>query len=60
VPSNRGTQRSNQKTVIAARQIAADGSRRIATEAVRHQPFPLFGDFKRAANLAAEFDMGIA
>ena len=46
----------DQKTVIAAGQIAADGPGGVAADAVGDQPFALFGNFERAADLAAEFD----
>src|SRR6266567_3956868 len=35
---------SDQKAVIATRQIAADGSRRESADSIRDQPFPLFYD----------------
>src|SRR5436853_7752657 len=49
----------DQHAMIATRHVATDGSRGIAADSVGDQPFPLFGDFERAADLAAEFDGGV-
>src|SRR5437762_14306903 len=46
----------DQHAMIATRHVATDGSRGIAADSVGDQPFPLFGDVERAADLAAEFD----
>ena len=50
----------DQQTMIATGQVTTDGSGGIAADSVGDQPFPLVGEFERAADLAAEFDRSIA
>jgi hypothetical protein len=49
-------QSCDQKTVIAARLVTGDCAKRIAADAVGHQPFARFRGAQVAANFTAEID----
>src|SRR5205807_4017588 len=53
--SERRMEGGDQQAMIAAGQIAADGSGGVAADTVRNEPFPLFGNFQRPAYLTPEF-----
>ena len=53
--AHRRLQSGNQQSMVAARQIPADGARGKPADTVGHQPFTLLGHFQHSADFAAKF-----